>query len=122
MKRARFLSLVLPLLFAGSALAAERDVPEAFLGCERAKDRDSQVRLQVSGEVKAIQAIAELGKIGCASIIVPGKLDQDTQKKVEIPRHDQLTAAGAYRLLVGALESAGLTVQVAGPRLIVSRM
>ena len=110
----RWCFFVMSLLVAAQASGAELPEPgaDAFLGCKK-YPADKKFKWSVRGEVGVAELAASLGQLSCSPIVVAGAISQRGGKVViEVP--DLVTAAEAYRLFYGALESIGLTVDATG--------
>src|SRR5205823_807238 len=98
------------LLAAARAHGAEPAPPappppgaDSFLGCKK-YPTDKKFKWSVRGEVGVAELAASLGELSCRPIVVAGAIAQRGGKVViDVP--DLVTAADAYRLFYGALES-----------------
>ncbi len=117
MARRLVLSVVLGLFLTAALPAQAADVPppvelaEALLACKKLPP-DKRLRLTLHGEVGAQELVAALAPLSCRPIVIGGAALRGGKVTIEAP--DLLTPAEATRLLISAIDSLGLSIEVAG--------
>jgi general secretion pathway protein D len=90
-------------------LIGEKD----FNTCKKLSPGKASVKLNLKPDTELGDLIAWISSITCKQFLLPGTIPANS-KKVTVVAPELITPEEAYRLFLGALDSAGLTVEQSG--------